>query len=330
MPSVTGTRQPWRLPTPSMVTRQSKHTPIMQEGKRSAPLTAVERRASQLEASSAAETVSPCRAATATPSTKICTGGRLSCSDRLNILAPSISLVAAVVRGAGGAKTAGRERADQLRLERALLDHPRDLESVVGGERHAGMAAGDEGAGMRLRLVVDRKAVLRHDADAGPAPDHVEPREMRKHALGAIGHHGADRMLHRTIVELVFLAVTDHHRAFVGLADRGQRMRQERHGALGHHDLATGRAHRGVETDHRRQRLVGIAGGEHDLGGTELALRRRQAEFTAALADRRDRTLRKIIDAEGPEAGVERTKRAQRIDVTVEWTKAAARNFRPN
>jgi len=30
MPSATGTRQPWRLPTPSMVTRQSKHTPIMQ------------------------------------------------------------------------------------------------------------------------------------------------------------------------------------------------------------------------------------------------------------------------------------------------------------
>ena len=30
MPSATGTRQPWRLPTPSTVTRQSKHTPIMQ------------------------------------------------------------------------------------------------------------------------------------------------------------------------------------------------------------------------------------------------------------------------------------------------------------
>ncbi|MGY3652321.1 hypothetical protein ACVWW2_007612 [Bradyrhizobium sp. LM4.3] len=30
MPSATGTRHPWRLPTPSTVTRQSKHTPIMQ------------------------------------------------------------------------------------------------------------------------------------------------------------------------------------------------------------------------------------------------------------------------------------------------------------
>src|SRR3954467_786326 len=128
MPSVTGTRQPWRLPTPSMVTRQSKHTPIMQEGKRSAPLTAGERRASQFEASSAAETVSPCRAATATPSTKICTGGRLSCSDRLNILVPSMSLVAAVVRSTGGAKPTGRKRADQLGLERALRNHACDLE----------------------------------------------------------------------------------------------------------------------------------------------------------------------------------------------------------
>ncbi len=30
MPSATSIRQPWRLPTPSMVTRHSKHTPIMQ------------------------------------------------------------------------------------------------------------------------------------------------------------------------------------------------------------------------------------------------------------------------------------------------------------
>jgi glutamine synthetase len=30
MPSRTRTRQPWRLPTPSIVTRQSKHTPIRQ------------------------------------------------------------------------------------------------------------------------------------------------------------------------------------------------------------------------------------------------------------------------------------------------------------
>jgi hypothetical protein len=73
-----------------------------------------------------------------------------------------------------------------------------------------------------------------------------------------------------------------------------------------------------------------IAGGEHDLGGAELALRRHQAEFAAALRDRGDRTLRKIVDAECLEAGVERTKRAQRIDVTVEWTKAAAGDFRPD
>ncbi|GCC47359.1 hypothetical protein chiPu_0031709, partial [Chiloscyllium punctatum] len=182
------------------------------------------------------------------------------------------------------------------------------------------MAAGHEGAGMALRLIVDRKAVLRHDADAGPAPDHVEPRQMRKHALRAIGHHRADRMLERAIVEFLLPAVPDHHGALVGLADRGQRVRQERHGALGHDDLTAGRAHRRMETDHRRERLVGIARGQHDLGGTQLALRRRQPEFAATFGDRRDRPLRKIIDAEGLEAGVERTKRAQRIDVAVVWT----------
>ena len=35
--------QPWRLPTPSIVTRQSKHAPIMQKGARGLPDTGVVR-----------------------------------------------------------------------------------------------------------------------------------------------------------------------------------------------------------------------------------------------------------------------------------------------
>ena len=69
MPSRTGTRQPCRLPTPSTVTRQSKHTPIMQYGARGAPETGVVRQWSMPAASMAAATVSPMRARIALPST---------------------------------------------------------------------------------------------------------------------------------------------------------------------------------------------------------------------------------------------------------------------
>ncbi len=150
---------------------------------------------------------------------------------------------------------------------------------------------------------------------------------MREHALRPIRHHGADRMVQRAIVKLIFLAVSNHHRALVGLANGGQGMRQERHGALGHHDLPSGRSHRRRQADHRRERLVGVAGGEHDLAGADLALRCRQPEFAAAPGDRRDRPLRKIVDAEQLQSRVEGAKSAQRIHVPVQRTEAAARHL---
>src|SRR3569833_1615289 len=232
-----------------MVTRHSILTPILQYGSRLAPLTAVERRTSRPEANSADDTASPSRASTAFPSTWIVTDLPVAPSARLNILVSSAgqavtkSVVAiAVLRHA--AEAVCRESLDQLRFAHALHDHAGDVEGVVGSQRHAGMAAGDESAGMGRRLVIDRKTVLRHHADAGPAPDHVEPAEMREHALRAIGHHGVDRMVLHAVVELLLPAVADHHSALVGLADRGQGMRLGRHGALGHDDLAAGRAHR--------------------------------------------------------------------------------------
>src|SRR3569833_4533043 len=107
-----------------MVTRQSKQTPIMHLGSRLAPLTAVERRTSRPEASSADDTVSPSRASTAFPSTWIVTDLPVAPSARLNILVSSAGQAVAksvVAIGALGcaAKAARRESLDQLRLQHA-------------------------------------------------------------------------------------------------------------------------------------------------------------------------------------------------------------------
>src|SRR6266545_8295263 len=54
------------------------------------------------------------------------------------------------------------ERSDQGLVEGTARDHGRDGERVVGRQRHARVTAHGEGAGMALRFVVDRKAVLGH------------------------------------------------------------------------------------------------------------------------------------------------------------------------
>src|SRR6185437_9426415 len=87
MPSRTGVRQACRLATPSIMTRQSKHTPIWQYGPRGAPDTALKRQAAWPAASSAAATLSPPRAGVATPLTTMVSARRLSVNRR-NIEAP--------------------------------------------------------------------------------------------------------------------------------------------------------------------------------------------------------------------------------------------------
>jgi len=75
--------------------------------------------------------------------------------------------------------------------------------------------------------------------------------------------------------------------------------------------------HRGIQTDHRRERLVGIAGSKHDLGSAELACGVvRQIRRPLLLIAETGR-FRKIV-VRRLEARVERTKRPQRIDVAVE------------
>src|ERR1051325_10108417 len=103
------------------------------------------------KSSIAAATVSPLRASTGSPSMVIGTVlGAASSGNRWNIESP------------------GSEWLEFLGGQATFGDARREKERVRGGERHAAVARGVERAGTARRLVVDRKAVLRHDAQARP------------------------------------------------------------------------------------------------------------------------------------------------------------------
>src|SRR5476649_864386 len=107
------------------------------------------------------------------------------------------------------------EGSDQRRIEFAARDHRRYTKGVVGGERNAGMAADGKGAGMRLRLVVDREAVLGHDPDRTPGAHDVDVLQQREHPHRARGLGGADADGEARRVDAVFLGVADHDGALV-------------------------------------------------------------------------------------------------------------------
>src|SRR5262245_61725396 len=100
-------------------------------------------------ASRAAATVSPPRACTGLPSIVRATAAPASAS-LLNMEPPRT------------------EGSNQRLVESTARDHWRDGKRMVGGQRHAGMAAHGEGPGMAFRFIVDREAVLGHHADGAP------------------------------------------------------------------------------------------------------------------------------------------------------------------
>src|SRR5262245_55190074 len=112
-------------------------------------------------ASSATATVSPARAVTVRPSTMSLSVGPVSAS-LLNMKPPRT------------------EGSDQGFVERAAGDHGRDGERLIGAQRHARVAAHGEGPGMALRLVIDREAVLRHDADSAPGAHDIDVGQQRE------------------------------------------------------------------------------------------------------------------------------------------------------
>src|SRR5262252_11129018 len=142
-------------------------------------------------ASSAAATVSPARAVTGRPSTMRPTAWPLSAS-LLNMEPPRA------------------EGSDQGLVERATADHGRDGERMIGAERHARMAAHREGAGMALRLVVDREAVLGHDADRAPGAHDVDVGQQRELAHRALGLGGADAERKACGIGALLLGIADH------------------------------------------------------------------------------------------------------------------------
>src|SRR2546423_41187 len=123
--------------------------------------------------SRAAATVSPLLACTGLPSTVRATAVPASAS-LLNMEPPRT------------------EGSDQRLVEGTARDHGRDGEGVVGRERHTGMAAHGEGAGMAFRFIVDREAILGHHADGAPGAHDVGATEHREHAHRALGLGGAD------------------------------------------------------------------------------------------------------------------------------------------
>src|SRR4051812_8516457 len=114
-------------------------------------------------ASSAAATLSPGDAVIVVPSTDRRTVPESGGFSRWNIEPP------------GGEDI-------EIGIEPSRRDHRRHRERVVGGKGDAAMAGRDEGAGTSRRLLIDGKPVCGHDAQGGPAPHDVEPREQRKHA----------------------------------------------------------------------------------------------------------------------------------------------------
>src|SRR5262249_21647542 len=146
IPSRTDVMQPCRLALPSMVTRQSKQTPMRQYGPRGAPETAVVRQATCPEASIAAATVSPCRASVAVPSIKIVRGSRRS------------------LMSGGNIESSCAESSKGLVRQITHIDAGRQEECVGRRQCHAAMTRGDERAGAGLRLIVDRITILGHHA----------------------------------------------------------------------------------------------------------------------------------------------------------------------
>src|SRR5439155_22244347 len=198
IPSRTGVMQACRFAPPSMVTRQSKQTPMRQYGPRDAPETAAVRQATCPEASIAAATVSPCRAGVAVPLTKIVRGSSCSLMSRRNI------------------ESSCAERSKGIVRQIAYIDAGRQEECMGRRQCHAAMAGGDERAGAGLRLIVDRITMLGHHAQCRPAPHHVQLGQMREHSDGAVGHRRENLASDGDIEPSLLHRIADHDAAFGG------------------------------------------------------------------------------------------------------------------
>src|SRR6516162_1642065 len=282
--------QACRLALPSMVTRQSKQTPIRQYGPRAAPETAVVRQATCPEASIAAATVSPCRAGVAVPSIKIVRESLRSLYTRRNIESSCAESGKALVR------------------QIAYIDTGRQQECVGRGQCHAAMAGGDERAGAGLRLVVDRITILRHHAQCRPAPHHVQLGQMREHSDGAVGHYRENLAANGDIEPSLLHRIADHDAAFVGLTDRVHYVIHKRRDFFGDDNLAALRTHRRIDSDHRSQPCITKSRSEHDLVRGNLDVGAMQPELAATRLDSFHCAVGKISAAMPLKTDVQRAK----------------------
>ena len=138
-------------------------------------------------------------------------------------------------------------------------------EATVRGEGDAAVAGEDEGAGMRLRPVVDRKSVRGHHPERAPGAHHAQRREAREDAHRAMRDVAARAGEHRGIEAAILLRRAEQQRTLVGLTHPQGRVAEPRLGALGDDDLSVLGMHRHVESDHRAERFRAVAGRDDHL-----------------------------------------------------------------
>ena len=137
------TRHAWRFGTPSIVTRQSKHTPIRQYGPRGAPVTGVVRQRENAGREHRR-------------------GDRVARARRARDAVDDERDARTRARGSGSRRNIearGRERARAAAGSAPCGQRGREQPRVRGGERDAAVAGREERAGTARRRVVHREAV---------------------------------------------------------------------------------------------------------------------------------------------------------------------------
>ena len=145
-------------------------------------------------------------------------------------------------------------RAHQRRASAPSRDQRGEQPRMRGGERDAAVARREECAGRVVDCVVHRES---RPATSRAAPPtcarraHAPAAGNMRSARSAARRAPAGR---RCRTARLLLRIADQHAALVGLAQRGDRIAQERRSRSMHDDLAALRPHRRRQPDHRRER----------------------------------------------------------------------------
>ena len=257
---------------------------------------------------------SRCPAASMAAATRVAGAAPATVPPSIRMVEPGGSLQAA----GGTSNRRVRNGVEVSRRQGAGGDQRRQHQRMVGGERHPAMAGRDEGAGTRLRLVIDRKSVLGSSRAALPRAHDIEPAEERKHPHRTIGH---DRE-HRLPTEASQPASSTESPIITPPSSVCRMVWttiiHERCDLLGDDDLAALRANRGVEAEHGGEARIPQPGGKHDPARRELGRCRVQAELARARLDALDGVVRAIAAAQPRKPHMQRMQQPQCVHMAIE------------